>query len=197
MTSEVELANKKKADEEELALNLLALEEDARLKKAALAAALNESHVHFKSSETSSDDWSKICSDYIKQYPDKPIKDNALSFPTKDDAIAFFTTQALSEPPREFLCAEIDQSGTKTGFNVFSCGNKKLYQGSLSDIHNQLKADLAQNPDDAKTKQGLETITRFINPTLGFRTSLQEAKAQPLAKERSIDGDNPITHRPT
>ncbi|KTD51177.1 hypothetical protein [Legionella quateirensis] len=123
-----------------------------------------------------SDDWKKIVEDFKKKYPNSPVENNVLIFPTKDDAIVFFTAQASQEPPRKFLASELDQNGKPTGFNVFSCGDGTLYQGTLNEIEEQLKTELKDNPDDPNLKQGLATITRLLNPAKGFRETLMQAK---------------------
>lgn len=123
-----------------------------------------------------SEDWKKILQDFKKKYPDAVIENNVLVFPTKEDAIAFFTAQANQEPPRKFLVAEMDSNGKRTGFHVFSCGNGTLYQGNLNEIKEQLKQDLQNNPEDPNLKEGLATIARLLNPSKGFKESLIQAK---------------------
>ncbi|MBL7479020.1 hypothetical protein [Legionella bononiensis] len=122
------------------------------------------------------DDWKKIVEDFKKKYPNVPIENNVLVFPTKDDAIAFFTTQATQEPPRKFLASELDSNGKPTGFYAFSCGNGTLYQGTLNEIEEQLKSEQENNPDDPNLKQGLATISRLLNPAKGYRETLIQAK---------------------
>jgi hypothetical protein len=136
----------------------------------------DRSHFNLKPVLTDDDAWKKILADYKKLYPGKSVENNMLSFETENDAIKFFTAQATNEPPGKFLVSEVDQNGKQTGMNLFSCGNSKLYKGSLKDIHRQLQDDLKQNPDDPNIKQGLNDITRLINPTSEYRTVLQQAK---------------------
>ena len=117
-------------------------------------------------------DWQKILSAFKEKYPETPVENNTLSFPTKDDAINFFTAQATATPPAKFLCKEIDADGKPTGFNVFSCGNSKLYQGSLQEIHEQLTADQKATPDDPRWSRYL--VIDFSHPWL--KSTRQRAK---------------------
>ncbi|RUR18883.1 hypothetical protein ELY21_06575 [Legionella sp. km535] len=145
-----------------------------------------------------SEDWKKILQDFKKKYPDAVIKNNALVFPTKEDAIAFFTAQATQEPPRKFLVAEMDSNGKPTGFHVFSCGNGTLYQGNLNKIKEQLKQDLQNNPEDPNLKEGLATIARFLNPSKGFKESLIQAKdpeANNLQDEHRAEHNSLLSQR--
>lgn len=168
------------------------------LKAATFASSLNKPHLSLKPSGADNEDWKKTLVDYKKLYPDKPVQNDTLSFETKEDAINFFTAQATGEPPRKFLASGGDQEGKLNGFNVFSCGNKKLYQGSLQDIQNQLKADLNQKPEDLNIKQGLDKITRLINPNSVSQAVLHQAKAHTGVEEQQIESTlpNPFCTRP-
>ena len=184
-------------------------QEEERLKAAALVASLDvsspkskkdESRFSLKPSEIDNEDWKKLLADYKKKYPDRLVRNNVLTFATKEDAVNFLTSQATSEPPRKFLATEIDQNGKPTGMNMFSCGNKKLYQGSLNDIQDQLKAELKQSPGDINVKQGLDHITRLIGSAHGYREALQQVKGQPLTptEEQRTESSppNPFSTRP-
>ena len=169
----------------------------ASFKKFSPAVEEEEYHFNIKPSGSNNGDWQKIIADYKKQYPDKPIQNNVLTFTTLEDAINFFTAQAAHEPPRKFLAPEVDHQGNLTGFNLYSCGNKKLYQGTLKDIQNQLKADLKQNPEDLNVKQGLDEITSLLNPTSGYRAALQEVKSPAEDEEQDKSNlPNPFNIRP-
>lgn len=132
--------------------------------------------VSFQPTGVESDDWKKIIEDYKKQYPGITIENNVLKFPTQDDALSFFTAQASAEPPRKFLARELGPDGNPTGFHAFSCGDGKLYQGTLEEIHEQLKAAQLENNDDPNIKEGLLTIAKFMNPAQGYKESLQKTK---------------------
>lgn len=156
---------------------------------------------NIQSSGVESEDWKKIIEDYKKKYPENPIEKNTLTFPTKKDAIDFFTAQATTEPPRKFLASEIDQNGKPTGFNLFSCGDGKLYKGTFNEIQDQLKAAQKENPDDPNLKQGLATIARFVNPAQGFRETLLQTKEpeKTASTEEHQSGSslaNPLSTKP-
>ncbi len=144
--------------------------------------------VNFQATETESGDWVKIIEDYKAKYPESPIVNNVLVFPTKDDAISFFAEQAAMEPPRKFLVKEVGPDGKPTGFNVFSCGDGKLYKGTYEEIQEQLKAAQLENPDDPNIKQGLATIAQFVspNPAQSFKETLLKNKEPEEANEHAV-----------
>ena len=125
---------------------------------------------------TNDKDWQKIKADYQKKYPDNIISNDTLEFPSQTDAIEFFSAQAASNPPQRFLCKELGADGQPTGFNLFSCGDGKLYQGNLNEIHAQLKAALVEKPDSSAIKEGIETIQRLLNPAQNFRAAIQDTR---------------------
>lgn len=148
-----------------------------------------------------SEDWKKIIEAYKKKYPENPIENNTLIFPTKQDVIDFFTKQASAEPPRKFLACEVNQNGKPTGFNVFSCGDGNLYKGTLNEIQDQLKAAQKENPEDPNLKQGLATIARFLNPAQGYRETLLQTKepenTAPTEEHQSESTlPNPVSTKP-
>lgn len=197
--------NEQLVQEAKLKRDMEQLNTEEGLKAALLDASLEEtsqkakaeSHFNLKALGTDPDDWKKIYADYKRLYPDKPDQNNTLIFDTQEDAINFFTSHATSEPPRTFLVYEVDQQGNRTGFNLFSCGNNKLYKGSLKDIQSQLQADLKNNPEDLKTKHGLEKITRCLNPVSEYKVALQQAK-DPVesVEQQTADLPNPFNTRP-
>jgi len=67
----------------------------------------------------------------------------------------------------------------------------------LKDIQSQLQADLKNNPEDLKTKQGLEKITRCLNPVSEYKVALQQAK-DPVesVEQQTADLPNPFNTRP-
>ena len=135
--------------------------------------------------------WSAVLAAYKKDYSkqnnmgvDKMT--GALVFASHEDAVAFFEQQA--KLGQEFLAQKYpDTAGDR--FYVFSCGNKKLYQGtSLAEIKNQLDVDSKSNPGDLKIKAGLETLISILQSeekpchTNRMRTHLQdhrESTAEP------------------
>lgn len=140
----------------------------------------DEKEVLFAVSELSNNtlDWQNLVEDYAKKYPQFQINNNTLQFPTQEDAINFFAEQAAMEPPRKFLAREVDTNGMPTGFNVFSCGDKILYKGTLDAILDQLKAAQKEKPNDQSLLEGIAVISRMLNPnpTQDFRSSLQGNK---------------------
>lgn len=89
-----------------------------------------ESHFKLKPSAAVNEDWKEILADYAEKYPDNPVKNNTLSFPTKEDAMTFFENQAKSTPPRKFFCSEVGQDGKLTGENVIHYSLRKETIGS-------------------------------------------------------------------
>ncbi|KTD59007.1 hypothetical protein [Legionella shakespearei] len=171
---------------------------DKERKDAALAAEeeqqIGQETYFTPSPNTNKSDWEKIIEDYKKKYPDEPVKDNVLVFPTREDAINFFQQQASANPPRKFLGTEIDASGKPTGFNVFSCGDGKLYQGSLNEIQDQLKEAQKAKPDDPNIKEGLAIIARALNPAQDFRAALKETKDADEPQQSTAP--NPLSTKP-
>lgn len=205
MSSNEEQIKKKIAEDKHNREIELFQEEEARLKKADLSNELpvqaeedTESSGNIKLYVPTNDGVNKIRSDYVKLYPDRPIQKDVLTFDSQKEATDFFTTQATSEPPQKFLASYVDQNGKLTGQNLFSCGNKKLYEGTFQEIQEQLKADLKQKPDDLNLQQGLEQITRLINPAVEYRSALKQAKGANTAAEQSNDSDllNPLETKP-
>ena len=123
-------------------------------------------------------DWQNLVADYTKKYPQFQIKNNILQFQTQEDAIKFFAEQAAIEPPRKFLVREIDENAVLTGFCMFSCGDKNLYKGTLTEIHEQLKTAQNEKPNDQSLLEGITIISRMLNPnpTQDFRSTLQDNK---------------------
>lgn len=197
---------KKKMEEAKLnnELEQLAIEEQ-RLKEANLTDSIenplepeDEINYIYNLSPTlnKKDDWKEIVADYKKAYPDRPCENKRLAFNTREEAMDFFTAQATKQPPRRFLAQEHIHN-EPTGFHVFSCGNNKLYQGSLQDIQSQLKTDLIKQPDDLNTKQGLELITKHLNPASEFKSALNEAKASTKLDETPTTSlPNPLSTKP-
>jgi hypothetical protein len=172
----------------------LALEQERKekaLKEAALATAEKEQRQVGKESYftpspgKNKSDWEKILEDYKKKYPDQSVKDNVLTFTSLDEATKFFKDQATANPPRKFFMEEIDENGKPTGLNFFSCGNGKMYQGTLNEIQDQLKADQRANPDDPNIQEGLGDIARALNPARDFRAALKETKGVEEKKEQA------------
>lgn len=131
-------------------------------------------------------DWEKVVEDYQKKYPDTPVTNNALKFPVKEDGIQFFTAQATSTPPRKFFVRQVDQDGKPTGDNIGSCGDGKLYRGTLQEIQADLQSSLKANPNDANIQDGLDFITRTIAQDLKAR--LHDAKEE--APKASLEENN-------
>ncbi|WP_298626984.1 hypothetical protein [uncultured Legionella sp.] len=155
------------------------LEEERRMATALLeddASPKPVEEVSFQPTGVEPDDWKKIIKDYNQQYPETPVENNVLRFPSQEDAISFFASQAALEPPRKFLARELGPDGKLTGFNVFSCGDGKLYQGTLEEIQEQLKEAELENKDDPAIKEGLQTIAKLLNPAQSYKESLLKTR---------------------
>lgn len=101
--------------------------------------------------------WDAVIEAYRAQFGIKGYeKSNTLEFASREDAILFFDEKA--QAGHEFLACEVT-----SGYCVFSCGSKKLYQGSsLERIQEELEADSKIYPDDHKIKEGLELISNIL-----------------------------------
>lgn len=153
----------------------------------------NKSNYILKPLGSRNNDWEKICEDYLKKYPNSQVKNNTLVFASRQEAMAFFTRQATSIPPREFLLSETDQNGKPTGHNVFSCGNGTLYQGTYNEIHQQLKNEKSNDP---RVLEGINTISRLLDPTSSLKSRLNQNKAEnPISSPQSRT-PNPLNTRP-
>lgn len=104
-------------------------------------------------------------------------KTGALIFPSHESSVNFFTEQA--KMGREFFVAEyVDDK--PTGFHLFSCGNKQIYQGTLDEIKAELEAEIKKNPTNTSASEGLLQIEEAIkatlvnDPTNKMRGALQE-----------------------
>lgn len=120
-----------------------------------------------KPTPKANDDWKKIVADYVKKYPKGEVKDNTLSFATREEAVDFFQEQATKK--RTFLAYEMDEHGKKTGFCVLSTGNGQLYKGTAAEI----QAQLNQGPQDEHSALGNEMLKSMLNPTPNYREALR------------------------
>ena len=113
-------------------------------------------------------------------------KTGALIFPSHDAAVGFFEKQA-SAGYAFFVAEYID--GHLSGFKMFSCGDRKFYQGTLDDIKKQLEAAMKQDPQNIKALEGLELVKEIIkkesaatlgedNPANKMRGSLKEKRSE-------------------
>ncbi len=117
-------------------------------------------------------DWKKIVEEYSKQYPQGPDKEGALVFPTMDDAVKFFTTQAKAG--LRFFATQYE-NGAPIDFHVYSCGDKHLYQGTYAEIKAQLEAACKKDPDNTMTRDGLkEFLTCMPQPLASRATDMRE-----------------------
>lgn len=156
----------------------------------------DEAQFKVKPSPIAEEDWKKILQDYMEQYPEHPVQNDTLKFPSRDDAINFFTAQATNTPPRKFFLSEHSRvDGKPTGFHVFSCGDGVLYKGTINEIQTDLKAALKANPNDPNLKEGLETINKFANPAQDFKGRLQSTKEE--VTSASNEENNPLETKPS
>lgn len=97
-----------------------------------------------------------------------------LTFETTAQAIGFFDTQAKSG--MKFLCHE--EGKGFDGLNFFSCGDTKLYQGSVEEIKQALKDSLAgaATPElKQMISDGLKTFEQATShATKRFRDALPQ-----------------------
>jgi hypothetical protein len=122
-----------------------------------------------------SDHWKLILADFIQQFGEEAQKGNTLVFPSKESAIAFFTAQA--EQGREFLSQEVGHDGALTGFNLLSCGDGKLYKGTLQEIQNELLTAQTADPSNEKIAKGLTMVQQMLsiqNQTSQYRNQLKQ-----------------------
>lgn len=117
-------------------------------------------------------DWEKILADYKKAYPKAKLDGDTLQFESRDDAVAFFTKQATATPPRTFFMREM-VDGKETGFHLYSCGNGKMYQGTIDEIQKQLEAE---PKTDLKAQTALESFKIMTNDAK--KAALQELKKE-------------------
>lgn len=132
---------------------------------------------------------------YIAQFKDKkfykePIADPTkgacvLTFETTAQATEFFDTQAKSG--MKFLCQE--EGKGFDGLNFFSCGDKKLYKGSVQQIMDALNESLAaaNTPEQKQIiSDGLETFKQATShATKRFRDALPPREAPVTAPSPS------------
>lgn len=148
---------------------------------------------------TSDQDWHALMTAYRMKYTpsfkeeDKKKKGarEELRFPSREDAILFFKSQASKG--HMFLMAEY-QDGKATGFHVYSCGDGELYQGTLSIIRNQLKRALEESaPDiDKRTKRGFDEITKILS----LPSSAIVHEEDPGSREEESTTPTPLKKRP-
>ncbi|MBA2657099.1 MAG: hypothetical protein H0U70_08965 [Tatlockia sp.] len=207
---------KKKIEQEKRNLALAQANQDEQLKKTISAnpiikPVLEENdakievqdacHFKIKSSDKDKTDIEKIIEDYKKENYAQFYKEDILAFPSQEEALNFFTKQATAEPARKFLFSQVDLDLKLTGFNLYSCGTKKLYQGTYPAIKSEIAADLKLNPDNQNLIEGLKEISALANPTAGFRTSMKEVKERTKSEEQAGDeielgSINPFSTKP-
>jgi hypothetical protein len=79
-------------------------------------------------------------------------------FNTLEDARGFFKTQASQN--LSFMMVEAGKGFS--GHNFFSCGDGRLYEGSLNNIKAGLVSALKETPNNPKTQEGLQRITTYL-----------------------------------
>ena len=159
---------KRRKEAEALAIEIALNEE--QLKKRAAEDALAPKKLHKGKSEAKfaplstakGNDWKKILDEYTKQYQTGPNKAGALVFPTMNDAVKFFTTQA--EAGLTFFATQYE-NGKPVDFHLFSCGDKHLYQGTYAEIKAQLEEACKKDPDNELTTKGLEEFISYMPST--------------------------------
>ena len=104
----------------------------------------------------------RIIKAYEELYGKKPEQNkegqHIFSFNTLDDARSFFQTQASQK--LSFMMIEVGKGFS--GHNFFSCGDGRLYEGSLNNIQAGLESTLKEDPNNSKTQEGLQRIKTYI-----------------------------------
>lgn len=126
-------------------------------------------------------DVNALLDDYKTQFNKEPIPkpdgSHVLVFDSEEQAATFFKEQATTK--RKFLCME--EGKGVDGDNFFSCGDGKLYEGSISKIIEDLQHVVSVEPDNELVKEGLSFLSnRFpsANPALDFRQVMKEIKPE-------------------
>lgn len=168
----------------------LLAEEEARLNASRKLASdeqlkPNSFRVNPKPSSNPSETWKKITEKYAEKYPQREIKEDTLSFETREEAISFFEEQAADK--QIFMAMELDGNGKETGFYVLSCGNGQLYKGNLTDIQDQLK----NSTQDEHTQLGLDMLKPLMNPAQNYRSNIKNAKTDDQELASTAPKPNP------
>ncbi|MDI9818726.1 MULTISPECIES: hypothetical protein [unclassified Legionella] len=186
MTKEKE-ESKKRAEEE---ARLAKEKEDFELleqKKAqnALSASLGEKpslkkeeeEITFKPAQPGSN-WERISDAYELEFGKKPEANGLLKFESMQAAEDFFDKQA--KKGLEFFGTVIGADGKPIDSHMFSCGSGKLFNGSLQQIHDQVKSALEKDPQNAKLQNGLTLIQKRmpLAATDKYRQGLRDIKQE-------------------
>lgn len=125
-------------------------------------------------------DWARLVNEYLKKYKkqfdlDEEESKKGLVFSSREDAVQFFTNMATQG--LLFLLAEYKEN-KPTGFFLYSCGDGKLYQGSLRDIKKELEQVIKQSPSEHKKEitDGLAMINQLISPTHSMRAEVKNVR---------------------
>ncbi|ARG97955.1 hypothetical protein [Legionella micdadei] len=221
-----EEAAKKKAQEEQEAQRLVeeekkraieakAAQEEEEAKKKSPETEKTPEHIAYRVfehlDEKTKKEWKKdtddLIGDYKKQFPDREIDaKGTLVFHSQEEMMKFFTDQA--QQGRKFLCAEVDASGKPTGQYQFSCGDGKLYSGSLEQIQAaMMKNQSTASPENQKLlSAGLTMIDKLLNPKpnptqdIKERLKASQSGATPPKKEEVSESQptapNPLSTVP-
>lgn len=104
----------------------------------------------------------RIIKAYETLYGKKPEQNkegqHVFSFNTLQDARSFFKTQASQN--LSFMMVEAGKGFS--GHNFFSCGDGRLYEGSLNDIKAGLESALKETQNNPKTQEGLQRIKTYL-----------------------------------
>ena len=134
--------------------------------------------MNVENNSTIDSDWEKVVEDYKRKYPERQLENNRLPFLSKEEATSFFEEQAAIQPPRKFMGRGFDSAGQPMDYFVLCPGNNKLYEGCANEIYNQLTAELKDNPEDQKIKDGLNKIKPFVNPSQRMRQEIQRCRPE-------------------
>lgn len=189
--------NIKKLTEKEIAALAEKEERNRRMLDTSLITPENaaESEEEFEVQLVTDHHWKQILEHYKKKFPDaKPLKDGTLAFATHKDAQMFFADMAANG--LEFLATRVE-NGIRQDDHFFSCGDSKIYEGTLAQIAEQLQTALKTeaSPDiQAKLHSGLEHIKKImpkeINPAVEMRSKLQKVTESNILPSDNTPGSS-------
>ena len=105
-------------------------------------------------------DWKAVVDAYKEEFKTGPDKNGSLLFASEEAATAFFKKRA--EAGNKFLTTWLNSKGEIVDHKLFSCGDGKLYEGTVAEIQSELQAAAEEDPDNEMTQQGLAAFNYFF-----------------------------------
>lgn len=192
--AEIEEFNRKKVEEERL---LAAQQEGSLIEPKEELSVVDSEKEHVYNAQVVGDDAYLLLADYKKQFNKDPISkpdgSHVFEFESKEQAATFFGEQAGAK--RKFLCME--EGKGVDGHNFFSCGDGKLYQGSIREIMAELQKTSSAEPSNLLVQEGLKYLSSHFSsstPSQEFRGAVQDIK--PGAKDLNSEANqNRLSNR--